>query len=284
VLVKQATDPADFLAAAGPFLLEDEARHNLILGITGTLRDRPATYPAFHLWLVSDGDEVVAAALQTPPLNLVLTGKDAGVAHLADALADDRIELPGVTGAVPEVDTFARRWEALANVRAAVRMRQRIYGLTRLRPVAGVSGAGREATDSDRDLLVAWVRAFADESLGNIPSPASDAERTVDLRLHGDDGAGFILWQDEKPVSLAGWGGMTPNGIRIGPVYTPPEHRRRGYGSAVTAAVSARHLSAGRQFCFLYTDLENPTSNKIYVDIGFEPVCDSVDYAFERGS
>jgi hypothetical protein len=77
---------------------------------------------------------------------------------------------------------------------------------------------------------------------------------------------------------------MTPNGIRIGPVYTPPEHRRRGYGSAVTAAVSARHLSAGRRFCFLYTDLENSTSNKIYVDIGYEPVCDSVDYAFECGS
>jgi hypothetical protein len=80
---------------------------------------------------------------------------------------------------------------------------------------------------------------------------------------------------------LAGWGGRTPNGIRIGPVYTPPDRRRRGYGSAVTAAVSAAKLAAGRQFCFLYTDLANPTSNKIYMDIGYEPVCDAVDYAFD---
>jgi hypothetical protein len=80
---------------------------------------------------------------------------------------------------------------------------------------------------------------------------------------------------------LAGWGGRTPNGIRIGPVYTPPDRRRRGYGSAVTAAVSAAELAAGRQFCFLYTDLANPTSNKIYMDIGYEPVCDAVDYAFD---
>ncbi|MBA3402395.1 MAG: GNAT family N-acetyltransferase [Actinobacteria bacterium] len=79
---------------------------------------------------------------------------------------------------------------------------------------------------------------------------------------------------------LAGWGGKTPNGIRLGPVYTPPERRRRGYASALTAAVSAERLAAGRQFCFLYTDLDNPTSNKIYTNIGYEPVCDSVEYAF----
>jgi hypothetical protein len=90
-----------------------------------------------------------------------------------------------------------------------------------------------------------------------------------------------MLWEDEEPVSLAGWGGRTPNGIRIGPVYTPPEHRRRGFGSAVTAEVSARQLAAGRRFCFLYTDRANPTSNKIYMDLGYEPVCDSVYYAFE---
>jgi predicted GNAT family acetyltransferase len=83
-------------------------------------------------------------------------------------------------------------------------------------------------------------------------------------------------------VSLAGWGGETPNGVRVGPVYTPPEHRGRGYGSAVTAAVTAERLAAGRRFCFLYTDVENPTSNRIYTRLGYEPVCESVDYAFDR--
>lgn len=90
-----------------------------------------------------------------------------------------------------------------------------------------------------------------------------------------------MLWEDGEPVSLAGWGGMTPNGVRVGPVYTPPGHRPRGYGSAITAAVSAERLASGRRFCCLYTDLANPTSNRIYLDIGYEPVCDCVDYAFE---
>ena len=275
--VKRVTDPAEFLAAAQNLLLADEARHNLVLGLAGTLRDRPAAYPEFHLWLVADEDRVVTAALRTPPYNLLVVGDAGGVAGLADALAADGVELPGVSGATPEVDVFAARWEALAGQRAVARMRQRIYRLTELRPVADVPGESRVAIAADRDLVVAWVQAFADEA-GSQPA---DAERVVDARLGGGDATGFLLWEDDRePVSLAGWVGPTPNGIRVGPVYTPREHRRRGFGSAVTAAVSERQLAGGRTFCFLYTDLANPTSNRIYMDIGYEPVCDSVDYDF----
>jgi hypothetical protein len=84
----------------------------------------------------------------------------------------------------------------------------------------------------------------------------------------------WYLWDDEGAVSVAASGGPTPNGIRIGPVYTPPELRRRGYASAVTAATSQAELDRGRRFIFLFTDLSNPTSNKIYQQIGYEPVID----------
>ncbi len=280
VLVKELDDPADFLEAAGPVLLADEARHNLILGIAGTLRDLPPRYPTFQLWVVTDERVPVAAALRTPPFNLVLAGQVEGVTPLADALAHDDAELPGATGAVPEVEAFAARFEAGTGVRARERMRQRIYRLEQLRPVSNVSGTGRIATEADRDLLVQWVRAFAEE-LYEPGAPAGDAERTVELRLESRGESGFVIWEDGERVSLAGWGSPTPNGIRIGPVYTPPEYRRRGYGSAATAAATARNLAAGRRFCFLYTDVANPTSNKIYMDIGYEPVCDSVEFAFD---
>ena len=122
------------------------------------------------------------------------------------------------------------------------------------------------------------MHAFARESFDDVDPKA--AERQVAARL--DRGAGgFAFWEhDGRPVSLVGWGGQTPNGVRVGPVYTPPELRRRGFASALTASVSAKLLAAGRRFCFLYTDLENATANRIYADIGYEPVCDSVDYAF----
>jgi predicted GNAT family acetyltransferase len=279
--VRRVADPSAFLAAAEPLLLEDEARHHLILGIAGTLRDHPDLYPEHRLWLVEDGRRVVGAALQTPPFNLVLArcATDAATEALAEHICRDGVELSGVVGAIPEADVFAEAWEARSEKRRRRRTAQRIYRLTAVRPVAPVSGRSRRATDADRPLLLSWIAAFAQEALGAAESPLSNVERTVDARLRG--AGGFLLWEDGGPASLAGWGGQTPNGIRIGPIYTPPELRRRGYGSAVTAEVSNDRLAAGRRFCFLYTDLANPTSNKIYRDIGYEPVCDSVDYAFE---
>ena len=82
---------------------------------------------------------------------------------------------------------------------------------------------------------------------------------------------------------MCGVGGPTPNGIRIGPVYTPPEFRGRGYASACVAAASQLQLDAGRRFCFLFADLSNPTSNHIYQEIGYEPVGDVDRYVFEAG-
>ena len=81
-------------------------------------------------------------------------------------------------------------------------------------------------------------------------------------------------------VSIAGFGGPTPNGIRIGPVHTPRARRGRGYGTAVTAAVTRLQLARGRTLCFLYTDLANPTSNAIYRRLGYVTVCDSREVAF----
>lgn len=88
------------------------------------------------------------------------------------------------------------------------------------------------------------------------------AERSVDSRLDSTT-SGIYVWEDGEPVSLIGYTGPTPNGIRIGPVYTPPEHRRRGYASAGVAEVSQIMLDSGRRYCFLFTDLANPTSNHI---------------------
>jgi GNAT superfamily N-acetyltransferase len=279
---RRLSDPREFLAAATPLLLEDEARNNLILGIAGVLRDRPGYYPEFRLWLVKDGSEVAGAALQTPPFNLVLAQPrtDEAATALADAIAAEGIELPGVVGAPPEVDCFAEAWERRSDSTRRVRRSQRIYRVSEVHSPARVTGSPRVATAEDRNLLVTWIIAFTAEALEGTPSPAADTERLVDARL-ADANSGFLLWENEDPVSLAGWGGATPNGVRIGPVYTPPDRRSRGYGSAITAAVTSDRLAEGKRFCFLYTDLANPTSNKIYMDIGYEPVCDAVDYAFD---
>lgn len=275
-------DAAEFLDAAGSLLASDEARHNLIYGICSTLIDAPSAYPEAYFWTIGDG-VVVGAALMTPPFNIVVArplDPDA-LPFAARALHAQGVDLPGVTAAVPEVEAFAQSWEALAGVRCRLGMSQGVYAARSVRLPEEVPGNRREAGPDDREVVLEWIRAFQDEALAQ-GAPAANLEQVVDRRLESET-AGIALWElDAKPVSLCGYGGRTPHGIRIGPVYTPPELRRRGYASALTAHVTKRLLDGGREYCFLYTDLANPTSNRIYMNVGYERVCDSAEYAFEK--
>ncbi len=116
--VVRPLDPSEFLARAGSLLLADEARHNLIFGVAGTLRDHPGHYPEHRLWLVLDDDTVVAAAVRTPPHNLIVAGSGESLERLAASIDE---ELPGATGAVPEVEAFGRAWEAQHGATSEVR-------------------------------------------------------------------------------------------------------------------------------------------------------------------
>jgi predicted GNAT family acetyltransferase len=272
-------DAAAFLAAAGPLLLEDEARHNLQLGVAGTLETSPQVYAEHRLWIVEHEGETVAAALRTPPWNLLLARprSDRALRALVDGIEE---ELPGVVGARPEVDSFVELWTSRHRLGSSVERRQGVYALERVQPVPGPPGTARLATRSDRPLLMEWIRAFGEEALSDSDPGRSELASVVEQRLGGPS-SGFLLWEDGgAPVSMSGWGGRTPNGIRVGPVYTPPGLRGRGYATALVAEQSQMLLDEGRRFCFLYTDLANPTSNAIYERIGYTRVCDSLMVSF----
>jgi predicted GNAT family acetyltransferase len=272
-----------FLERAGGLLLRDEPRHNLAFGIASFTLDHPDVYAELRGWVVREGGDVLGAALRTPPYNLVLARPELPGALEALAVAVSE-ELPGVVGAVPEVDGFASAWSALHGVTPATRFDQRIYAMEELFPPRGIDGVMRRATVEDRALVLEWMTAFTHEALHGGDDPGSN-ERSVDARLGAEGSGGICLWMTEgQPVSLAAFGGPTPNGLRIGPVYTPPQHRGHGYGSAVTAAASRVAFDRGKRFCFLYTDLANPTSNAIYLRLGYRPVCDSREIAFTAGS
>ena len=138
-------------------------------------------------------------------------------------------------------------------------------------------GRLREAGAEDHELAHAWLDAFVEEATsGDSPE---DAAGWLERNAADPDGR-LVLWEDGATVSLAACGGATPHGIRIGPVYTPPELRGRGYASALTAELTRQLLAGGRDFCFLFTDLANPTANSIYQRIGYRPVTDVERWKF----
>jgi hypothetical protein len=266
-----------FLAHAGEFLGAREAEHNLILGLSSGLLVAPLMYgePAYFAVVEQDG-RVVGATMRTPPHNLILSELD-DLAAIGPLLDDARAvfgSLPGVVGPKEAVARFAAAWPAEARLEIA----QRAFRADHVDAPTGVPGRMRDYERGDRELAARWMEAFTHEALPE-PPPESSVE-FVDRREASPDG-GIVLWEDGGAVvSMAGFGGRTPNGIRIGPVYTPPELRGRGYASALTAAVTQRLLDGGLRFCFLFTDLANPTSNSIYQRIGYEPVSDFDFWSF----
>jgi uncharacterized protein len=282
-LVRHA-DAESFLAAAGEFLGAREAEHNLILGIGSRLVREPLIYgePAYYA-VVSDGDRVVGAALRTPPHNLILSelDEDGAVSAIARDARETFGALPGVIGPKARAAQFANAWRAATGSTPRLEIAQRIFAADHVNEPRPTSGRIRDYQPGDRKTAVRWMDEFVAEAL---PDDAPNPESSADLvdRRHEDPDAGLVLWDDDGAVSIAGFGGLTPNGIRVGPVYTPPDLRGRGYASALTAALTQRLLDSGRRFCFLYTDLANPTSNSIYQRIGYRAVSDADLWTFSR--
>jgi hypothetical protein len=283
--VLRPDDAPAFLRLAGALLERDEARNQLPLGIAGTMIASPDAYDVVHFWVVRDGSEPVAAAVRTEPFNLVLgdPSSDAALDRLLEAVLADDPEIPGIVGNVPFAEPAAERLAGGSGRTAERILSQGVYGLTAVRDVARAPGSPRTADTADtgdRARLLGWLRGFAADALPDPEEVFERMERNLDSRF-GTEGAGFWFWDhDGQPVSLAGFSGLTPSGIRIGPVYTPPEHRKRGYATTLVADLSAWLLEQGHRACFLYTDLGNPTSNRIYVQIGYERVCDAMEFTF----
>jgi predicted GNAT family acetyltransferase len=282
---------ADFLAQASKFLAKDEARYGLILGLAKLLVDNPHRYGSESPWFCTAAPEVRAysassmrpeinaAAMRTPP-NMVLLAHFSGsidliAEQLVTATSRKYKAIPGVVGDKDLADAFARRWTKSHNVKILQSQAQRIYKLVNVNDVPKAPGKLRVATEADKELVIKWSHAFyIDIHSGAGGGPETDV---VPYLEHGQ----VFLWEDGKPVAMASKLRPTEKGMTVGGVYTPPESRRKGYATSCVAEVSRNILQSGFQFCTLYTDLANPTSNAIYKKIGYIEVGDSVEHTFE---
>jgi uncharacterized protein len=185
--------------------------------------------------------------------------------------------VPGVNGVVPEAEVFATSWAHATGARTRRSMSLRMYATTSVAPVPAAVGEMRTAGEPDRGLLAEWAHAFADET--GLQGGPGEIARSVVARVGADPG--IVLWDvGGTAVAMASASISSPGIARVGPVYTPPEHRRRGYATSLVAAWTEELLSRGIRRCALFTDLANPTSNSIYQAVGYRPVADAAEIDF----
>jgi uncharacterized protein len=273
------SDAREFLERVQPFLLDREAEHCLILGLLDGLcgGERWGSQPPL-MALTEDRGQVTGVLLMTPPQNLIVSWirDDATIEAVARELYGAGVAIPGVNGSVRVAQTFAETWSRLTGCNVRRQHAQRIYQLSRVIEKKRAAGRLREPDESDSALIQKWRAAFSIEAEG-IDREQAEREATRPL----PQSRRLLLWEVEgSAVSMAGFTGTTPNGIRVAWVYTPPNNRGRGFAGACVAALSQKLLGEGRKFCFLYTDLANPVSNHVYQTIGYEPVVDTAVYSF----
>lgn len=275
----------EFIAAAEPTLLNAEAANCLPLGLLAALLDGRITEA--YLSVVSGAGAPLLVGMHTPPYRLILAPaaaasaaatNEAALLALFQPLLDDLPPtLPGVLGPVEHTAAFTAAYCARHGLTGSLVTSEQIYQCEQVTPPTGVPGAMRRASVADSELLIEWYAAFQREAGLNQPHDAAGAVARDLADPHG----GVWLWFDEgSPVSLAGSRGPTRHGIRVGPVFTPPELRGRGYASALVAALTQQLLDAGRRYVFLFTDLANPAANALYQRLGYRPVAVRSAYDF----
>jgi predicted GNAT family acetyltransferase len=275
------SDLGAFEARVRP-LLEAHIENNVVATVlAGTVQGQFQLSPPVLAVGVEGGGAVVAAALRTAPWPMLCTpvDPDDGAALVELWLQHDP-ELSGINALLDTARSVAGAWARRTGGSEHCRTAMAMHSLTTVvdspRP-----GPGQlvTATEADRDLALTWWDEFVAESHVIDAGPEARAA-TVDFRISQGH---LFLWHDEgQPVSMVSTNPAVAGVVRIGPVYTPPGARRRGYASSAVAEVSRHALGTGAHTCMLYTDLANPTSNKIYADVGYRRIAEWEERVFTQ--
>jgi predicted GNAT family acetyltransferase len=268
-------DPSELSGRADAFIAGRIERNVLATVLMNAVA---GGYEGLFAYGLDDRGDVAYAGLRTPPWPLLTSELDPRHARelIEIWLAEDP-ELNGVNGVPDTARAIASAWTELTGGATRLRMSDAMHALAEVRdPPRRAPGALRVARLEERDLVVTWSRAFIVEArAGGGPG---EAERIADTRLAA---GGILVWDDGGPACLLGVAPPVAGVVRIGPVYTPPERRRRGYAGTAVAAASRRALEHGAARCMLFTDVSNPTSNKIYAEVGYERFGDWEEHVFE---
>jgi hypothetical protein len=274
---------SELISLSGAYLEQNESENNRVLGLAYKLTEAPHyqdSKPRFLLSILEQG-KAVGVAIMVPWWQSILSKFDTQIqpamAHLVRYLREADVQIPKIHGPAPEAQAFSDCWiEGMPNVSAEVAMRMRTFEASAVADLPLSQGKLRLACMEDLPLMAQWHAAYLEETWGvtlNFHRAKSYAEQGIkDQELY--------IWDHDGPISIVRTDRPTKNGIAIHTVYTPPEHRNKGYATSSVLLLTKKLLAEGYSFCCLHTDLANPTSNSIYTKIGYVPMGDALEFDF----
>ncbi|QUW22815.1 GNAT family N-acetyltransferase [Sporosarcina sp. Marseille-Q4063] len=275
-------DANEFSLKVEPILIQKEDVNSLFLGVLQGIKS--GLYENAFMATIEERDKVIAIFQMTPPhpLNLIFVDEnrlEENMDLLIQNLMNLKIELPSIISLKPRAYRFAEKWEAETGMTTKLVMDQGLYRLDQVDDTLEKSpGIWRFAERKDCQLIGKWYYLFAEEAGLPILTTKEINDR-VALMVSNQE---VFLWEDDgEIVSMMKKSRPTKHGVTVSLVYTPKDKRRKGYARTLVAAIS-NELLKEFDFCVLYTDMMNPTSNKIYKEIGYKKIVDSVQLGFEQ--
>lgn len=269
-------DAASLWRIAEAFLALDPANNTHQLSALKRILEQGARHGE-RFFSVSVNDKLLGCATYVDSKALFLSVMPDEVAvALGDSLRELDADLAGLIGRRGTLSAFIPAYGRDYEVHVELLLYQ-LYG----DPVfGGAAGVSRVATAGDLPLLVEWHRAFETEvHMISVPTPL---EERVARRVRDEQ---IVLWTDHgEPVSFAGGNALPAASARIGPVYTPPSLRGRGFAQAATAAASVHVQRDQPRTVFLFTDASNPASNVCYQRIGYRHIADHAHLLFDAAT
>ncbi|WP_252502540.1 GNAT family N-acetyltransferase [Sporosarcina sp. Marseille-Q4943] len=278
----QYEDAERFAEVAEPIIAKKEDVFSLFYGILQAIK--AGKYQNPFMAAVTDRGNVLALLQMTPPhpLNLIIVDeckKDEVIGFIIHELRRNSITVPSVISLKQWATTFANAWERQTGETQKLLMDQGLYRLDEVEETLGMSpGSWRYAIDADAPLIEKWFALFEEDTNLERTSPELIKGRVAAFL----EAREVFLWEDDgKVVSMMKKSRPTQNSVTVSLVFTPKEERKKGYARTMVAQGS-KELLKDYEFCVLYTDMMNPTSNKIYKEIGYKHIADSIHIGFEK--
>lgn len=257
--------------------MTNPVKHNIIIGQLEATLDRNKVLTNTQLFALFENEKLILTAFKNRP-SIVLYGENYThhhLQHLSDYFKSNEIKLAGAIGEKKLIEDYSKIYTSQYSIDKTLIG----HRLERLLPIKLDEDKIENCHDSDLEFVAEWLESFGEEC--NLPH-RPQGDELINLAQQRIKRGSMYKWVvNEKPVSICGEIVSNDYLSKISLVYTPPEFRNNGYAISCVWALSKLILERGQKTICLFTDKSNPTSNKIYSQIGYIPLFEDYEISYQ---
>nr|WP_263314550.1 GNAT family N-acetyltransferase [Mammaliicoccus sp. Marseille-Q6498] len=253
-------------------LKNEHGKYNLMERLTSYIKE--GIYESYYIAAVYKNRKIVAHIVHTPPfpIQIAVLENDQAIIHF---IADHFREYENINMGIAGEQNTTKQIASKLYDKWFEKDREGVFVCHEVtNEFQQVHGQPEIPQQEHFSLLKDWYQKSTIEMNLEIElNHKTEKEKNDMINEWIEKEAGQFLIYNDVPVSFVKYAKVGDYFSHIGNVYTPKEYRKNGY-AARNVALLTKKLLEKFEYTTLYTDLNNPTSNKIYKEIGYKQVAE----------